>query len=330
MTTICSNLNCPNHDDFADRTPPQFCSHSCEQNYVRRAPQATNLFPPYCVAPNCPRRSAEGYIVCEEHIGTEALAAAAVGRRETAMLLAAIEAWEDHSTRGVCCPSCHDQEAVQKSDCRDNTYRCGKCKAIFSPTIEEHQASMAFAMAMAARTEAAIDKPSDAVELCTVCHNKPCDGKSRYCSNECHAAFNQGAEPQEIVNGLQFSVVPKFELIPREAILRLVRRIEYGECTKGKNAWNGLTPNQDKLLSKEALVKRLGHAVDHVYKLIDRLQNGQPLIEGNEDDAAAIMWAGMYACSATALIQGESCQPYQKTMIPSPSASTDPKETKAG
>lgn len=152
--------------------------------------------------------------------------------------------------------------------------------------------------------------------ICTVCHAKPCDGKSRYCSPECHIIANGGAlllkeEPQEIVNGLQFSVVPQYELLPREALLRLIRRAELGQKTKGKNAWNALSDNQESLLSKEALCKRLGHAIDHAYKLMDRVVNDKPLFDHdiNEDDAAALMWAGMYACCATALIKERSCLP---------------------
>lgn len=114
-------------------------------------------------------------------------------------------------------------------------------------------------------------------------------------------------EPQEIVSGLQFTVVPKFELIPREAMLRLVRRAELGQRTKGKNAWNALSENQDALKSREALAKRLGHAIDHAYKLLDRLATGEPLydLKSDEDDAAALMWAGMYACCATEAIEAD-------------------------
>lgn len=217
---------------------------------------------------------------------------------------------------------------------------------------------------------------------CIVCGVKPCDGKSRYCSPECHIVANGGAhllsdrycpekmcsgrppmvreedtvtgtswrcacgrvylcetgdklicvrqpngarspvpilpegikfeeiEQQEIVNGLQFSVVPQYELIPREAMLRLIKRAELGQKTKGKNAWNALSINQENLNSKEALVKRLGHAIDHCYKLINRIVTDQPLYEGNEDDAAALMWAGMYACCATKVItESSNCLP---------------------
>lgn len=115
------------------------------------------------------------------------------------------------------------------------------------------------------------------------------------------------AEEQEIVAGISFSVVPRFELIPRVALLRLVRRAELGKRLKGKAAWNAMSDNQDALKSSEALIKRLGHAIDHATKLLERVIAGRPLIEpeNDEDDAAALMWAGMYACCATDAIEQE-------------------------
>lgn len=114
-------------------------------------------------------------------------------------------------------------------------------------------------------------------------------------------------EPQEIVAGLQFSIVPKFELLPREGITRLIQRIEYGELTKGQNAWNASTSNQEALADKVALAKRLGHAIDHAYKLLDKLYGGSLLydLKKNDDDAAALQWAGMYACCATKAIEDQ-------------------------
>lgn len=122
--------------------------------------------------------------------------------------------------------------------------------------------------------------------------------------------MTSSAEPQEVVDGLQFSVVPQFELIPREALVRLVRRAELGQKIKGAKAWNALSDNQASLLSKVGLAKRLGHAIDHATKLLEKLLAGEPLYQGEDDDAAALMWAGMFACCATAAMEKEKhCQP---------------------
>ena len=116
-------------------------------------------------------------------------------------------------------------------------------------------------------------------------------------------------DASQMVDGLKCSTIPPFHLIPRIAYVRLAERVALGEATKGKDAWNAFSSNQLVLLSREALARRLGHAINHALSLLDKIAKGSDLSEG-DDDAAALMWAGMYAvCSTDALATSAAAAP---------------------
>lgn len=125
------------------------------------------------------------------------------------------------------------------------------------------------------------------------------------CSKCAANHLTKPADPSsEMVGGLKCSKVPPFHLIPRVAYERLAKRVALGEETKGKDAWNALSKNQEVLLDKEALARRLGHGIDHATKLLHKIASGEDLMK-DDDDAAALMWAGMYAiCSTDAISKG--------------------------
>jgi len=113
----------------------------------------------------------------------------------------------------------------------------------------------------------------------------------------------EGHPPQLDTDGILHSPGPAYELIPLVGMRRLAARFELGEVRKGKGAWNATSDNQSALASKRALLKRLGHAIDHSFKLMHKVINDMPFDE--DDDAAAIAWAGFYAISATDAIEKE-------------------------
>lgn len=68
MPPICSNFNCPNYDDMADKTPPQWCSPECERQHVRHVPKRPHI----CTVLGCYHTSTPGYSVCEQHLAQRA------------------------------------------------------------------------------------------------------------------------------------------------------------------------------------------------------------------------------------------------------------------
>jgi hypothetical protein len=120
-------------------------------------------------------------------------------------------------------------------------------------------------------------------------------------------------DASQMIGGLKCSTIPPFHLIPRIAYVRLAERVALGEATKGKDAWNALSSNQHVLQNKITLARRLGHAINHALSLLDKIAKGSDLSEG-DDDAAALMWAGMYAiCSTDALTSPAPPAPCQDT-----------------
>lgn len=121
------------------------------------------------------------------------------------------------------------------------------------------------------------------------------DGKFR--CYDCNMAYIPPAEAKTVtIDGLVCSNdTLTFHLIPEIAIRRLCERIALGEKTKGKDAWNALSENQDVLKSIKALARRLGHGINHSYKLLAKIQNNEPWTEEDEKEASAVMWAGMFA-----------------------------------
>ena len=109
----------------------------------------------------------------------------------------------------------------------------------------------------------------------------------------------QAPPAQEMVDGLLVSTdTLAYHLIPVVAIQRLCERIMLGEKTKGKDAWNALSDNQQVLDSKKALARRLGHTINHAYRLLNKIQQEEHWVEEDEREASAVMWGGMYAICA--------------------------------
>jgi hypothetical protein len=92
------------------------------------------------------------------------------------------------------------------------------------------------------------------------------------------------------------SKIPRFELIPRESLVRLAARMELGLERHGDKAWNALMPDHPALESKDALIARAAHAIDHASKLIAILTGQMP--DDGDDHASAVMWAGAFLCAS--------------------------------
>lgn len=99
---------------------------------------------------------------------------------------------------------------------------------------------------------------------------------------------------------------PRFDLIPREALVRLAQRYERGLERYGKNNWREGVNNQEYIL------ERLAHAVGHLYALMDQVEGR--LAWSDEDHAAALIWAGAFACEATRALQEQEVKSDPSTM----------------
>lgn len=94
------------------------------------------------------------------------------------------------------------------------------------------------------------------------------------------------------------SKIPRLELIPREALVRLAARFELGVVNYQDKAWNGLSPNQECLADQEMAIARAAHVLDHASKLIAILSGQIP--DDGDDHAGAILWAGAFLASVAA------------------------------
>lgn len=103
-------------------------------------------------------------------------------------------------------------------------------------------------------------------------------------------------------SGVTSSKIPRFDLIPRNALIGLAGRFELGEETHKENTWNAST-SQDCLTDKAFILARAGHAIDHAFKLIAKLHGRLP--DNGDDDASAIAWAGIFLFEAIAALKKE-------------------------
>jgi hypothetical protein len=106
-------------------------------------------------------------------------------------------------------------------------------------------------------------------------------------------------EPEKVVlagGTFTSSKIPRFDLIPRQSLVRLSGRFEMGVVRHKEKAWNASKPQHPALLDKEAIIARASHAIDHASKLIAIL-TGQMTDDG-DDHAAAVMWAGSFLCES--------------------------------
>jgi len=96
------------------------------------------------------------------------------------------------------------------------------------------------------------------------------------------------------------SKISNFALIPRQALLRLIKTFELDIERKGDKAWNALSSNQNCLGDKKFIIERISHVINHAYQLLEKVQLNQDLLQ--EDDAAALAWSGIFLCEATRVL----------------------------
>ncbi len=89
------------------------------------------------------------------------------------------------------------------------------------------------------------------------------------------------------------SKISRYELIPKVALECLSGRFEVGLERHKEKAWNALSENRHSALTKEWVMARMAHAVEHAMDAIQKINSGQFFEPGfSEDDAGAIMFAG--------------------------------------
>ena len=114
--------------------------------------------------------------------------------------------------------------------------------------------------------------------------------------------------------------IPRFELIPKEALISLALRFEKGIERHKEKAWNALSSNYQSALTEEWVLARLGHAIDHAYNALAKLHSGA---DDGEDDAGALMFAGaVLACYRRRrrdLAEGEKKKQEEKEKAEEPS-----------
>ena len=104
-------------------------------------------------------------------------------------------------------------------------------------------------------------------------------------------------------SGASSSKIPRYDLIPPEALRKLADRFELGVERHGERAWNARS-NQAPLLDKEFVIARASHAIGHAYKLIQKIHTGD--FTDEDDDAAAIAWAGVCLSEAVDAIKKQN------------------------
>jgi len=97
-------------------------------------------------------------------------------------------------------------------------------------------------------------------------------------------------------SGATSSRIPRYDLIPYAALIRVAGRFALGEVNHGPKSWNALS-SQAALEDREFIIARAAHVIHHAYKLIAKLSGQLP--EDDDDDAAAIAWGGVFLCEAT-------------------------------
>lgn len=103
-------------------------------------------------------------------------------------------------------------------------------------------------------------------------------------------------EALKFKSGAASSKIPRFDLIPYHPMVRVANRFEAELIKHKERSWNALSDNQHCLTDPEFVIARVGHAISHSFKLLKKINQGQPV---GDDDAAAIAWAGMCLCAAT-------------------------------
>ena len=97
-------------------------------------------------------------------------------------------------------------------------------------------------------------------------------------------------------SGAASSKIPRFDLIPYISLVELADRCELGLLRHKEKSWNAASKNQDVLLDEEFIIARAMHAVNHALKYVAKLRGQTP--PDDDNDASAIMWAGMCLIAA--------------------------------
>lgn len=100
------------------------------------------------------------------------------------------------------------------------------------------------------------------------------------------------------ISGAKSSTVPRLDLIPHRALVRLAGRYEKGMKRYGRNNW------QKGLTDLDYVLERAAHVLNHASILIEKLQGLRA--DDGDDDAAAIMWGGAFLCEATFALKCEA------------------------
>src|ERR1039458_10067082 len=87
----------------------------------------------------------------------------------------------------------------------------------------------------------------------------------------------------------------RLDLIPHQGLINAARRFELGLEEYKDKSYNALSKDQTPLDDKEWLIDRCNHAIEHCYRVIDYLREGEihlnpPTVLG---DAGGIAWAGL-------------------------------------
>jgi hypothetical protein len=91
-------------------------------------------------------------------------------------------------------------------------------------------------------------------------------------------------------SGATSSKVPRYDLIPIEALIRVAERYELGLAKHGKDNW------RKGLGDKAYLINRATHVIDHALKLIAKLEGY--IRDDGDDDIGAILWGGCFLAVA--------------------------------
>lgn len=119
------------------------------------------------------------------------------------------------------------------------------------------------------------------------------------CHNIMGHTWKEYSSNNELVfkSGASSSACASFRLIPFVSIKRLADRCQLGLDKKGDAAWNAVNPKADEMLDDtQWVINRYEHAIKHAYLAIGKLSGIIP--DDGDDDAAAVMWAGMLGIAA--------------------------------
>jgi hypothetical protein len=104
--------------------------------------------------------------------------------------------------------------------------------------------------------------------------------------------------------GSTSSKVPRLDMVPYGALVRLARRFELGAAKHGTDNY------RQGLSDPEYVLERCAHVIRHASRLAGKLRGYLPL--DAEDDAAAIAWGGAFLC------ESRLCDPAPETPAKSP------------